>query len=167
MDIYIMQYTYESKYLVVINENTHVSVYKYEKYKFDPPILSFRAKNVFIGKSKVCPMTDFSGVVDISSDFDGNTLLLHCENNEFVYISGLEIFKFKTDDKIIDCISLMGNNMVPYAVIIGEKYTYSLYNRYKFIENDKIQQGTLLNTIDGSLDPYDYHVEKCGIVVFK
>ena len=66
-------------------------------------------------------MTEFSGAADNSSDFDGNTLLLQCENNEYLYISGLEVFKFKTDDKIIDYISLMGNNMIPYAIIIGEK----------------------------------------------
>ena len=35
----------------------------------------------------------------------------------------------------------MGNNMVPYAIIVGEMYTYFLYNRYKFIENDKIEEG--------------------------
>ena len=33
-------------------------------------------------------MTQFSGAND-SSSFDGNTLLLECENNEYVYISGL------------------------------------------------------------------------------
>ena len=79
-------------------------------------------QNIVIGKSKVCPMTQFSGAND-SSSFDGNTLLLECENNEYVYVSGLETFKFKTDDKIIDYISLMGNNIVPYAIIIGE-YTH-------------------------------------------
>ena len=31
MDIYIMQYKCRSRYLVVINKNTYVSVYKYEK----------------------------------------------------------------------------------------------------------------------------------------
>ena len=60
-------------------------------------------KTVFIVKSKVCPMTELSGAVD-KFDFDGNSLLLECENNEYVYISGLEIFKFKTDDKVIDYI---------------------------------------------------------------
>ena len=65
-------------------------------------------------------MTQFSGAND-SSSFDGNTLLPEGENNENVYKSGLKNFKFKTDDKIIDYISLMGNNMVPYAIIIGEK----------------------------------------------
>ena len=64
-------------------------------------------------------MTHFSGAND-SSSFDGNTLLLECENNEYVYISGLELFKFKTDDKFIDYISLIGNNMIPYTFAVGK-----------------------------------------------
>ena len=110
-------------------------------------------------------MTEFSGVV--SSEFDGNTLLLECENNEYVYISGLEITKFKIDDKIIDYIFLMGNNMIPHAIMIGERYTHFLYHRHKFSENDKILEGTLLNASRSSLDPYDYHIERCGIDSFK
>ena len=112
-------------------------------------------------------MTDFSGAADNSFDFAGNTLLLQCENNEYVKNSGLETFNFKTDDKIIDYISLMGNNMVPYVFIIGENNTYFLYHHYKSIENDKIEEGTLLNVTNNSLDPYDYHVQKCGLDSFK
>ena len=44
MDIYMMQYNYRSRYLVVINKNTYVSVYKYETYKFDQPFLSLQVK---------------------------------------------------------------------------------------------------------------------------
>ena len=110
MDIFIKHYNYENKYLVVIIDTT-VYVYKNKICKFDEPIFSFQSRNIFIGKSKVCPMTEFSGAGDNSSEFDGNTLLIECENNEYVYISGLEITKFKTDDTIIDYISLMGNNM--------------------------------------------------------
>ena len=135
-----MHYNYENKYLVVIIDTT-VYVYKNRICKFDPSLFSFQAKNVFIGKSKVCPMTEFSGAANNSSKFDGNTLLLEREDNEYVYISGLEITKFKIDDKIIDYISLMGNNMTPCAIMIGERYTYFLYHRYKFIENDKIEEG--------------------------
>ena len=61
----------------------------------------------------------------------------------------------------------MGNNMVPYAIILGEENTYFLYHRYKFIENDKIEEGTLLNTTNGSLDPFDYGLKKCGVDSFK
>ena len=53
MDIYIMQYKYRSRNLVVINEKAYVSVYKYEKDKFDQSFLFFQAKNTFIGKSKI------------------------------------------------------------------------------------------------------------------
>ena len=165
-DIFIMHYNYVNKYVVVIIDSI-VYVYKNKICKFDPPLFSFQAKNVFIGKSKDCPMTEITGTANIGSDFDGNTLLLECENNEYVYISGLEITKFKIDDKIIDYISLIGNNMIPHAIMIGEKYTYFLYHRYKFIENYKIEEGTLLNTTNTSLDPYDYHLQKCGIDSFK
>ena len=99
--------------MVAINENIYVSVYKYEKYKFDQPLPSFQAENNFIGKPKVCEMTEFSGAADNSSDFDGNTLLLEVEDRIYVYISGLEITKFEISDKFIFCISLMGNNMIP------------------------------------------------------
>ena len=42
-----MQFNYPSRYLIVINENAYVSVYKYEKYRFDhdQTFLSFQAKN--------------------------------------------------------------------------------------------------------------------------
>ena len=159
MDTFMIQKKYQSKYLVIIDENVYV--YKYEKCKFDQPFLSFKPKHFFICKSKVCPMTQFSGSND-SSGFDGNTLLLECENNEYVYVSELEIFKFKTDDKIIEYISLIGNNLIPYTFTVGDKYTYFLTSHYKFIENDKIEEGTFLNATNNSLDPYDYHVEKCG-----
>ena len=49
----------------------------------------------------------------------------------------------------------------------GEKNTIFIYNRYKFIENDKIEEATFINATEGSLDPNDCHVEKCGKDVFK
>ena len=161
MDIYIMQYNYRSRYLVLINENASVSVHKHEKYKFDQPFLSSQAKNKFICKSKTCSMTEFSGALK-NPNFDGKTFSLECEKSKYVFISGLEIFEFITSNKIIDYISLMGNNMTPYVFALGSKYTYLISTRYKFIENDKIQEGTLLNLSNDSLDSYDYHLRKNG-----
>ena len=57
--------------------------------------------------------------------------------------------------------------MVPYAIMIGEKYTYFTYHRYKFIETDKIEKGSLLNATNYELDPYNYYVEMCGEDSFK
>ena len=48
MDIYMIEHNYRSRYLIVINENTYVSVYKYEKYKKDQPFLSFQLNSLVI-----------------------------------------------------------------------------------------------------------------------
>ena len=73
MKIYIMQYSYRSRYSVAINENTNVSVYKTENFVFDQPSLCFQAKIIFIGKSKICAMTEFSGALN-NPNFDGHTI---------------------------------------------------------------------------------------------
>ena len=39
----------------------------------------------------------------------------------------------------------MGNNMCLYTIAVGAEYTIFISNHYKFIENNKINQGTLLN----------------------
>ena len=101
------------------------------------------------------------------SNFDGNTILLECEDSKYVYISGLEICEFRTDDKVLDYIALMGNNMTPYTFAVGEKFTYFVSTHYKFIENGKIQEGMLLNSSNDSLDPYNYHLSKNGLDCFK
>ena len=61
----------------------------------------------------------------------------------------------------------MGNNMVPYTFAIGAKETYFISTHYKFIENGKIEEGTLLNATNDSSSPFDYHLEKCGVDSFK
>ena len=48
-------------------------------------------------------------------------------------------------------------------MIIGEKYANFIVHHYKFIENDKIEEGNLLI----SPDPIYYHVEKSGKDSFK
>ena len=55
----------------------------------------------------------------------------------------------------------MGNNMVPYAVILGGKYTYFIAHQYKYIENNKIEERILLKVT--KMYPYDYHLNKCGV----
>ena len=162
MVFFIMLFNYRFRYFVVIKD-ANVYVYKYEIYIFDTPFLSFLVKNIFIGKSKVCRMTELSGAGD-KSDFDGNNLLLECENKEYLYISRLDIFQFKTDDNIIiDYISLMGNNMIAFIFAVGDKNTYFLSSHYKFIENDKIEEGTLLNATNDILDPFLYLLGNCGV----
>ena len=156
----------ESTIIIEKDIDPDIFVYRYEKCKFVKPILSFQAKHIFTGKSKICQMTEFSEAND-SSDFDGNTILLKCQDNECVFFSGCEIIKFITEDKIIDYISLMGNIMCPSTIAIGEKNTYFISHHDKFFENDKIDEGTLLNKTNEYLDPFLYHLGKCDVGSFK
>lgn len=86
------------------------------KYSVDP-IVSFDAKYIFIGKSPLNKMTKFSG--GHGKKFDGNTILLHINDNNYVYI-GAQIYKFKSFGKIIKYESPVGNNDVPYPYAIDE-----------------------------------------------
>ena len=75
-------------------------------------------------------MTKFSGSND-SSDFHGNTTSLECADKGQLYISGLEVLKFKTGDKLITYTNLVGNNMCPSTITIGEKHIF--HNRFSQI----------------------------------
>ena len=79
----------------------------------------------------------------------------------------LKLSKFSREDKIKDFISLMGNNMILTAIAIGEKYTYFISDHFNVIENERIEEGTLSNSTNDSLDPFDYHIAKCGEGAFK
>ena len=57
--------------------------------------------------------------------------------------------------------------MIPYTIVVGKKITYFSSFLYKFFQNDKIEEATLLNASNNSLDPCDFHVEKCGEDVLK
>ena len=77
---------------------------------------------IFIGKSQLCNMTEFSGAMD-REVFDGNTILLEIgkENNKhkYIYIGGDQVCSFLTNDRIYKDISNMGNNLTPYSIAIG------------------------------------------------
>ena len=95
----------------------------------------------FIGKSKNCTMTQFSGAA-YNKAFDGNTILLKVgeENNKhrYVYIGGDQVCSFVTDDEIYEYISNMGNNLSPYSVGIGFKNIYYLTPYFRIIKKEDI-----------------------------
>ena len=111
-------------------------------------------------------MTEFSGAL-INPNSDGNTSLLECEDSKYIYISGLEIFEFRTDDKILDYMSLMDKKMNPYTFAVGDRYKNFISTHYTNIQNDENQEGTLLNPSNDSMDPYDYHLSKNSLNCLK
>ena len=81
-------------------------------------------------------MTELSGPND-NPDFDDNSFLVENNENEYFFNSGFEMIKFAREDKFIDFMSNMGNNMIPYPTTVREKNQYFLPDYYKYIENRK------------------------------
>ena len=93
-------------YAVTFRNNGWVRVQKLEDVSSDKNIIyEVNPIETFIGKSKLCEMTEFSGAED-NAVFNGNTVLLQIgiENNKYryVYIGGDMICSFMTNDDIYE-----------------------------------------------------------------
>lgn len=108
----------------VIVDNNTVFIFNNQ----DALLESYETEDIFIGGS------------------DGNTILLKLEN-EYIYVGG-EIYSFKPETKIINYISPIGNNDVPYPYAIDENGRY-----YLMIEN------VVLDDVGDYTDPYRYYYD--------
>jgi hypothetical protein len=130
MKTYYVHNNYERPYKVIISSNNvkifckrNDITYDYE----DKPILTYKCKEIFIGKSPKCPMTEFSG--GYGSKFDGNTILLHIKNNEYIHIYDI-IISFTANSKIIRYVSPVGNSDSPYPYAVDEHNNYYFLMRF-------------------------------------
>ena len=139
--IYITENNCEC-YGVSFKNNGYVKVQKFEDISKDKnTIYSVKPMEIFLGKSQICNMTEFSGARD-KKVFDGNTILLKVneENNKntYVYIGGDMVCSFLTNDNIYKYISNMGNNLTPYSIAIGLENFYYLTPYFRIIKKENI-----------------------------
>ena len=121
--------------------------YKKEKEHF----LQFEFEKIFIGKSPLNAMTSFSG--GHGSDFDGNSILIKLNNLIYVHI-GIEIYSFEAENEIVDYVSPVGNNDVPYPYAIDCKQNYYLMIEDVIIFNNDDIVEYMKNSMN---DPYHYY----------
>ena len=133
---------------VLINDSI-VEVYKNDDNT--SPIQTFFPNKIFIGESKLNPMTKFSGCH--GDEFLGNSILLEIDEDEDGYkyeFIGRSIFSFHTIGKIVTYESPVGNNDVPYPYAIDE-----FGNVFLLIEDIVLIDTEQLSEI--IQDPYDYY----------
>jgi len=114
---------------------------------------------VFVGKSIINKMTEFSGALD-KPKFDGNSILLEIDpiNLRYVYI-GYEIYSFTAYAKIKEYVSPVGNSQVPYPYAVDE-----LNNYYLMIENIVLEgRKEIEDLVNDKSDPYDYYYDNSKI----
>lgn len=112
------------------------------------PVYTARYIKKFIGMSPLCRTTQFSG--GFGKNFDGNSILLCLGNRDeeqnmsYVYIG--ECIKLFRSMEIVDYISPVGNNDVPYP------YAITVDGKYHLL----IEDVTIVYQ-PGEEDPYDYY----------
>tara|TARA_R110001632_G_scaffold200941_5_gene323675 strand:+ start:1505 stop:2449 length:945 start_codon:yes stop_codon:yes gene_type:complete len=107
---------FENGFWVCVKPGGFVLVYYKGQFVFKTP-----TKHVFIGESPKTPMTEFSG--GYGSEWDGNSILLHIKDLDYVYI-GSEVYKFTAEREIIEFLAPVGNNSVPYPHASDGKNIY-------------------------------------------
>jgi hypothetical protein len=106
-------------------EQTHTHYYDPDPIvSYDELALQTSFLLVFVGKSPLCAMTEYSG--GHGPKFDGNSLLVEVAKQEYMFIGDC-IYRFSTkelNDEIVAYDSPVGNNDVPYPVAIGRTHFY-------------------------------------------
>jgi hypothetical protein len=116
-------------YKVQVSGKT-VDIYKGEYRKlsnntmdYTKLVKSLTVKEIHVGKSPCIDAADGCG-----ASFVGNTLLLHISGKKYMHV-GRDIFEFTIDDEFDTYYSLVGNNDVPYPVLLGSKNVYFMLDR--------------------------------------
>jgi hypothetical protein len=94
-------------------------------------VKSYDAIEIFIGKSTLNEMTDYSG--DYGDEFDGNSILLRIgAEREFRYVHiGRVITEFIINEPITKFVSSVGNNDVPYPYAESLNWCYCMLDFLK------------------------------------
>ena len=117
-------------------------------------VKTFTPEKVFIGKSPLNDMTEFSA--GHGSKFNGNTVLLSLPGNVNVVI-GMNISSFKSVAPIKKYISPVGNNGVPYPYAIDSQGNYYLV--YEDVTIKPITTPFVEYMKNTKHDPYTYYYE--------
>jgi len=104
-------------------------------------------KDIHIGQSPCIPAADACGAFA-----KGNSILLHLSGKKYMYI-GHKIYTFAMEDDFEAYYSMIGNNDVPYPIVLGSKYVYFMLD-YTYLPRDIFKTPMTSNTW---ADAYSYY----------
>ena len=95
----------------------------YDNYAYDTLVKRVTVKKVHVGTSSCIAAADACGKFAY-----GNTVLLHLSGKKYMHV-GREIFQFTIKDDFVAYYSMLGNNDVPYPVLLGSEYVYFMLDK--------------------------------------
>lgn len=110
---------YKGEYRTLANGKT----IDYDTMDYTKLIKKLTVQDVHVGKSPCIDAADGCG-----ASFVGNTVLLHISGKKYMHV-GRDIFEFTIDDEFEAYYSLIGNNDVPYPLLVGTKKVYFMLDR--------------------------------------
>ena len=133
MPIYYTNNNGDKNFKVDVDKNiVKIFIKQNKTYELDPILKFDDIEHAFIGYSPINEMTLSSRIY--GSDFDGNSILIHRSNNEYIFI-GHKIFIFQALDKIHVFISPIGYNAISYPYAIDESNNYYLLKEDVILKN--------------------------------
>jgi len=113
----------------VFIDGNNVSIYKdsnigtfEETANYSKHIKTLKVNEVIVGKSSGLAEAADHGPGEAKS-FLGNSILLHVSEKKYIHV-GAEIYEFIMEDDFENYFSSVGNNDVPYPVILGKTNVY-------------------------------------------
>ena len=106
----------------------------------------------------------WSGYDSSPYKMNGNSILIKIKKYEYVCI-GMIIFKFNTDEEILDYVSPVGNSDVPYPVAFSENNVYFMLD-YKFVSKDDLDTPATVQDAENLYGEF-YEIKKNSPVIHK
>jgi hypothetical protein len=157
MNMMITYFTHDNggRPFKVVIDNTNINVYNQSELLLE--LSTNNTNDIFIGKSPLNEMTEFSG--GYGPNFDGNSILIKKdEKNEYLFI-GNRIFTFTSLYPIIEFVSPVGNNDVPYPYAIDEKGNYYILNENIIVINKEEKEEEKKEEKEKKEDIYQYYYD--------
>ncbi len=102
-----------------------------EWQQFTKIIATYHMVKYFVGSSPLNEMTKYSG--GHGEKWTGNSLLLQIAPVRYVFI-GWNVYEFDSHEPIVNYVSSVGNNRVPYPYAETENWYLDLTNEYKILK---------------------------------
>ena len=106
---------------VAIYRDSNIGTFE-ETADYSKLIKKLTVKEVIVGKSSGLAGSADHGP-DEAKSFLGNSILLHVSGKKYIHI-GVEIYEFIMEDEFEAYFSMVGNNDVPYPVVLGKTNVY-------------------------------------------
>ena len=117
-------------------------------------------ESIWVGKSPIIPMTELSE--GHGQEFDGNTILVNpCDSDSYVFI-GSTIESFVPLHPIVDFVSPVGHNDIPYPFAIDSHQNCYLFTEHVIVKNCVNNENPYddfykIANLSDSLNPFVFH----------